>query len=69
MAIMAGADLSIDDYLDDPDQPGATLDDANLRGTDLTEADLARASLNNVYYDASTKWPAGFTPPPSRAKP
>jgi uncharacterized protein YjbI with pentapeptide repeats len=68
LANLTAAGLSIDDYLDDPDQPGATLDGANLRGTDLTGADLTRASLNNVYYDASTIWPAGFSPPPSRAE-
>jgi uncharacterized protein YjbI with pentapeptide repeats len=55
------------------------LDDANLDYVDFTNADLfhvdlSRANISEVklvgiYYDASTKWPKGFRPPPSRAKP
>ncbi|WP_067719669.1 pentapeptide repeat-containing protein [Nocardia yamanashiensis] len=39
---------------------------AGLSASDLTGADLSGADLTGVYYDRSTVWPAGFTPPPSR---
>ncbi|WP_169814841.1 pentapeptide repeat-containing protein [Nocardia crassostreae] len=48
---------------------GANLAGANLTGADLTGADLTGADLTNIYYDSSTVWPAGFTPPPSRQDP
>lgn len=57
---------------------GADLTGADLSGADLTDADLAhanldrakldRAVLTNVYYDADTKWPEGYTPPASRSR-
>lgn len=57
-------------------QSGADLTEADLNGADLSDADLAhanltgallkRAVLTNVFYDANTVWPQGFTPPPSR---
>jgi uncharacterized protein YjbI with pentapeptide repeats len=57
---------------------GADLTGADLAGADLTDADLGhanlegakldRAVLTNVYYDAETKWPQGFTPPASRPR-
>lgn len=52
------------------DLRGAILDDAVLEGADLYGAKgLADASLINIYYTESTKWPDGFTPPESRANP
>lgn len=60
------------------DRSGADLSDADLSGADLTDADLGhahltgarlnRAVLTNVFYDADTVWPDGFTPPPSRPR-
>jgi uncharacterized protein YjbI with pentapeptide repeats len=45
------------------------LSGADLAGADLTGAtNLGDAMLYNVYYDETTKWPAGFQPQPSRAK-
>ena len=66
---LTGATFSVDEYLDDPNQPGAKLDRANLKGANLTGADLNKTSLTDIYYDASTIWPTGFRPPPSRATP
>lgn len=61
---------------DAPDQRGADLTDADLADADLTGGDLSgadlngakltRAKLGNVFYDAQTRWPGGFSPPPSR---
>ncbi|MGV9638036.1 pentapeptide repeat-containing protein [Nocardia rhamnosiphila] len=45
----------------------ADLSYASLYGADLTDADLSGANLTGVSYDSSTKWPEGFTPPPSFA--
>jgi uncharacterized protein YjbI with pentapeptide repeats len=39
---------------------------ANLSGADLRDAKLDGADLTDIYYDASTQWPNGFRPPPSR---
>jgi uncharacterized protein YjbI with pentapeptide repeats len=61
---------------------GVGLSDANLTGADLgakpdsliptganlTGANLSGANLTDIYYDASTQWPNGFQPPPSRAR-
>ena len=57
---------------------GADLTGADLAGADLTDADLGQANLDraklnravltNVYYDAGTTWPQGFTPPASRSR-
>ena len=33
----------------------------------LIDANLARANVTDVFYDAATVWPKGFTPPPSRS--
>ena len=49
----------------------ADLTDAKLYGADLSGATMAGAhvagtDLRAIYYDATTKWPDGFTPPPSR---
>ncbi len=55
-----GADLTGADLTD------ADLTDADLGHTNLDRAKLNRAVLTNVYYDADTKWPQDFTPPPSR---
>lgn len=49
---------------------GADLRGADLRGADLTgarlaDADLTGAKLEGITYDGTTRWPAGFQPPPS----
>lgn len=74
-ANLSGADLT-DAYLGADQLPakmsdrrGADLIRANLAGTVLTGADLTGAVLTDLYYDASTRWPQGFTPPPSRGEP
>ncbi|MGW4242949.1 pentapeptide repeat-containing protein [Nocardia sp. NPDC004722] len=45
---------------------GANLTNASIQDADLTDADLTGANLTDVFYDNRTKWPQGFTPPPSR---
>lgn len=51
------------------DLRGANFRGANLTNTDLTEgadlrgANLRGANLSRVRCDATTRWPAGFTPP------
>ena len=45
---------------------GSNLSHAKLFGANLTGADLSGANLTYIYYDDSTRWPEGFTPPPSR---
>jgi uncharacterized protein YjbI with pentapeptide repeats len=76
-ATLTNVDFTHADLLD------ANLTCATIAGSDFTNADLEGADLStahildshypnkfdNIYYDASTKWPAGFHPPPSRAKP
>lgn len=44
---------------------GANLSGANLSGADLSGAILDGADLTGITYDAETRWPVGFTPPPS----
>jgi uncharacterized protein YjbI with pentapeptide repeats len=45
------------------------LSRADLAGADLTGAsNLDAAMLYDIYYDNTTKWPAGFSPQPSREK-
>lgn len=45
------------------------LSRADLAGADLTGAtNLDAAMLYDIYYDSATKWPAGFSPQPSREK-
>jgi uncharacterized protein YjbI with pentapeptide repeats len=45
------------------------LSRADLAGADLTGAsNLEAAMLYDIYYDNTTKWPAGFSPQPSREK-
>ncbi|PON16428.1 hypothetical protein C2W62_18535 [Candidatus Entotheonella serta] len=39
------------------------LSGADLWGADLSRADLSWANLDNIRYDADTRWPDGFTPP------
>ena len=51
-ATLVGADLE-----------GADMRRANLAGADLRCSRLTGAELGGVRYDASTKWPDGFTPP------
>jgi hypothetical protein len=57
-AILVNANLS-----------NADLRYADLTGADLTGADLASADLKGVYFEDSTVWPQGFTPPPKAAAP
>lgn len=47
----------------------ALLDQVNLAGANLKDTNLTGTTLTDIYYDESTIWPAGFTPPPSRAAP
>lgn len=68
--------FGVDRIIEVSDHLGADLTGANLADADLTDADLShailtganltRANLTNVFYDHSTRWPAGFVPPPSR---
>jgi uncharacterized protein YjbI with pentapeptide repeats len=44
----------------------SNLDGAILRGADLSHAQLRDTRLAGVIADNTTKWPHGFTPPPSR---
>lgn len=60
--------------LTDANLTDAILTSADLTGADLTNADLTRANLTGatlrgIRYSESTRWPDGFTPPPSRALP
>lgn len=64
LADLTGADLRGAD-LTSVDLRGANLTDAYLVGTDLLGANLTEANLTGVFYDGSTRWPAGFAPPPS----
>ncbi|MFX0579322.1 pentapeptide repeat-containing protein [Nocardia nepalensis] len=45
---------------------GVNMTDAYLPGANLTSAKLEEANLTNIFYDNTTLWPDGFTPPPSR---
>jgi uncharacterized protein YjbI with pentapeptide repeats len=63
-------DASLTDAnLTDADLTGADLTGADLTGADLTRAHLTSANLRGVRYSESTRWPDGFTPPPSRVLP
>ncbi|MBD1593876.1 pentapeptide repeat-containing protein [Pseudarthrobacter polychromogenes] len=47
-----------------------TAEWANFSGADFSSADLSGSSLENssfsgVCYNEDTRWPQGFTPPPS----
>ncbi|WP_433733517.1 pentapeptide repeat-containing protein [Nocardia sp. CA-129566] len=48
------------------DLTGADLRGAKLYGADLTNAKLDSADLSGILYNKYTRWPNGFTPPPSR---
>ncbi|MBF6083880.1 pentapeptide repeat-containing protein [Nocardia cyriacigeorgica] len=68
-ASLGGADLK-SAWLFDANLANASLYDANLAGArlagaNLTGADLTGADLTGIAYDNRTRWPAGFTPPPS----
>ncbi|MGW4371352.1 pentapeptide repeat-containing protein [Nocardia takedensis] len=72
-ADLTGAELR-NAKLHGADLTGADLTEANLRGVDLTGADLVGAyltganvtgaKLTGVGFDATTRWPEGFPPPP-----
>lgn len=48
------------------DLKDAQMSRARLSGADLEDAlDLEHANLNDIEWDADTKWPRGFKPPPS----
>src|SRR6516162_4424664 len=55
--------------LTDANLTDADLTRADLSGADLTRANLTGANLSAIRYSESTRWPDGFTPPPSRALP
>jgi uncharacterized protein YjbI with pentapeptide repeats len=61
-AFLAGANLTGAD-LTSADLTNAVIVLANLTGANLTAADLGQVQA--VCYDNTTKWPDGFTPPPS----
>jgi uncharacterized protein YjbI with pentapeptide repeats len=65
LATLTGANLE-GANLQDADLTGADLQGADLRGADLTGCRLGRASLHGVRWNGATRWPAGFSPPPSR---
>ncbi|MEE6140570.1 pentapeptide repeat-containing protein [Mycobacterium sp. 050128] len=71
-ANLTGADLSIANLyyssLDQTNLTGAKLYAADLSDANLIGATLARTDLGNIYYNATTRWPEGFTPPPSRPR-
>ncbi|UGT43803.1 pentapeptide repeat-containing protein [Nocardia yamanashiensis] len=52
-------------HLSEADLTGATLRQVTLNGADLTGATLTGVQFDGVRYDAKTKWPVGFSPPPS----
>ena len=60
-ANLTGADLAAN-----PDTTGTNIERSTATGANLTGADLSGANLTDIYYDASTQWPHGFQPPPSR---
>ena len=68
-ALLVGADLYgatlSGAVLRDADLRNAKLRAVALSNADLTGADLSDADLNGATYDAETRWPAGFEPPPS----
>jgi uncharacterized protein YjbI with pentapeptide repeats len=51
-------------WLQDAALNDADLTSADLNGTDLSGAHLIDTVLRNATYDASTRWPVGFVPPP-----
>jgi uncharacterized protein YjbI with pentapeptide repeats len=67
-ANLAGADLE-GAKLDHANLSGANLSGADLANLDLTSANLTGANLSGIYYDTSTKWPAGLPHPKSAAAP
>jgi uncharacterized protein YjbI with pentapeptide repeats len=64
-AELAGADLTDADLLE-AWLDGANLAGADLSGADLTGADLTNAVLDEIRWNAATRWPANVTPPASR---
>jgi uncharacterized protein YjbI with pentapeptide repeats len=46
----------------------ADFTNAYLVGADFSLAHLENVKLDGIYYDTSTKWPAGFRPPVSQRK-
>jgi uncharacterized protein YjbI with pentapeptide repeats len=67
-ANLAGADLE-GAKLDHANLSGANLSGADLANVDLTSANLTGANLSGIYYDTSTKWPAGLPHPKSAPSP
>jgi hypothetical protein len=80
-ALLSGSQLD-GAFLQNADLSGADLRGADLtgadltadpsakvpRGTNLTGANLSGANLADICYYASTQWPEGFQPPPSRPR-
>jgi uncharacterized protein YjbI with pentapeptide repeats len=65
-ADLSGADLS-HARLVGAQLSGANLSGARLEHTDFTGADLSGARLEGAQFDATTRWPEGFVPPPRSA--
>lgn len=67
-ANLKGADLTYT-YLIDANLSYTDLTGANLKGAYLKGAYLTNTDLSDIYYDVTTQWPDGFTPPKSRPGP
>lgn len=64
-ANLTGADLN-GANLSETDLSRANLTGATLKHANLSGATLTSANLTNIEYDNQTRWPTGFTPPPTR---
>jgi hypothetical protein len=67
---LTGADLRMTNLsyasLEHADFTRAKLNAADLSSATLVGANLTGTHLEKIFYDATTQWPQGFTPPPSR---
>lgn len=72
-ADLLGADLSATDLSDanltSANVIGAIFSGADLSGANLTGTGVRPADLEQVCYDAETRWPEGMTPPTPRCDP
>lgn len=60
-----GSSSFVDVSLAGLDLTGANFSQATLSAVDFTGANLTDVNFGGVTYDDATRWPAGFTPPPS----